>query len=64
VKQTREDKYNVKITNFESMKLPVEILADGKITTVMLDKTAITIDSKTPIQIYPKGFYLKRVILE
>ena len=55
VKQTREDKYNVKITNFEGIKLPVEILADGKIITVLLGKEVVNIDSKTPIQIDPKG---------
>lgn len=64
VKQTGESKFAVKITNFDGLKLPVEILADGKITNVMLDKTAVTVESNTPLQIDPKGFYLKRVVLE
>lgn len=64
VKQTGESKYAIKISNFEGMKLPVEILADGKSSTIILDKTAITIESKTPPQIDPKGFYLKRVVME
>jgi aminopeptidase N len=64
VKQTAENKYAIKVTNFDGMKLPIEILADGKISKMMVDKTAITIESKTLPQIDPKGFYLKRVVLE
>jgi hypothetical protein len=30
----------------------------------MVDKTAVTFESKTMPQIDPKGFYLKRVVLE
>jgi aminopeptidase N len=64
VKQTGENKYAIKLTNFDGMKLPLEVLSDGKISKIMVDKTAITIESKTPPQIDPKGFYLKRVVLE
>jgi aminopeptidase N len=64
VKQTGENKYTIKLTNFDGMKLPMEILADGKINSVRVDKTAIIVESKTLPQIDPKGFYLKRVVIE
>jgi hypothetical protein len=64
VKQSGESKYAIKLTNFDGMKLPLEVLADGKITKIMVDKTAITVESKTMPQIDPKGFYLKRVVME
>jgi len=64
VKQTNESRYAIKVTNFDGMKLPLEVLSDGKVSKVMVDKTAVTIESNTPPQIDPKGFYLKRVVLE
>ena len=64
VKQSGEGKYAIKFTNFDGMKLPLEVLADGKVTKIMIDKTAITFESKTMPQIDPKGFYLKRVVME
>ncbi len=64
VKQTGENKYEIKVTNFEGLKLPLEVLADGKTTKIMVDKTAVILESKTLPQLDPKGFYLKRVVLE
>ena len=63
VKQLQENKYMVKLTNYDGV-LPVEISTDGTVTRTKLDKTGITITSQTPPQIDPKGFYLKKVILE
>jgi aminopeptidase N len=64
VKQSGENKYVVRVVNFEGMKLPVEILANGITTKIELDKNPITIESKTLPQIDPIGFYLKRVVYE
>lgn len=64
VRQTAENKYMVKVNNFEGMKLPLEIATDGKIKTVLIDKKEMLIESNTRPDIDPKGFYLKRVISE
>jgi len=64
VKQIAETKYVIKLTNFDGMKLPIEITTDDATVKHVFDKTAYTIESKTVPQIDPKGFYLKRVILE
>ena len=63
VKQVEESKYILKLLNYDGT-LPVEVMVDGKITRSKLDKTGITITSQAPLQIDPRGFYLKKVILE
>lgn len=63
VKQVEDKKYIVKLLNFDG-GLPMEILVDGKVTRSQVDKKGITINSQSLPQIDPRGFYLKRVILE
>ena len=63
VKQVEDKKYVVKLLNFDG-GLPMEILVDGKVTRGQVDKKGITINSQSLPQIDPRGFYLKRVILE
>jgi aminopeptidase N len=63
VKQVKENQYLVKVLNFEG-SLPVEILADGRITKGNIDKTGITVTSSSWPQIDPNVYYLKKVILE
>ncbi len=62
-RQTSEDKYIIRLLNF-SIPLPVDIETDKGIQRIMIDKTGTTVSSKTRIQIDPKGYYLKKVILE
>ncbi len=64
VKQTHENKYKIQLTNFKGMKLPMEVLVNGKITTLMLDEKETTFESDSFPQIDPTGFYLKRVVFE
>ncbi|HMX36589.1 MAG TPA: hypothetical protein PKA94_04860, partial [Ferruginibacter sp.] len=63
VKQTNDEKYSVKLLNID-MPLPIEIATDSGIQKLVVDKKGITVTSKTFIQVDPKGFYLKKVILE
>lgn len=63
VKQTNDEKYSVKLLNID-MPLPIEIATDAGIQKLVVDKKGITVTSKTFIQVDPKGFYLKKVILE
>jgi aminopeptidase N len=64
VKQTNENKYKIQLTNFKGMKLPVEVLVNGKITTFMLDEKETSFESDVYPQVDPIGFYLKRVVFE
>jgi aminopeptidase N len=63
VKQVGDQKYAITLLNFDG-KLPVDISVDGTISRTSLDKTVITINSKNIPIIDPKGYYLKKVILE
>jgi aminopeptidase N len=63
VKQVDEKTYLLKLLNFDG-SLPVEVLSDGKITRTKIDKTGISITGQSWPQIDPRGFYLKKVILE
>lgn len=63
VKQTGAEKYSISILNIE-MALPIDILTDAGIKRMTLDKKGITVTSKTPIQVDPKFYYLKKVTYE
>lgn len=63
VKQTGDDKYVVKLLNMD-MPLPVNIVTDAGMQRLVVDKKGITITSKTPLQIDPDIFYLKKLIVE
>jgi len=63
VKQTGEDKYAVRLLNID-MPLPIDIVTDAGLQRITMDAKGATITSKTPIQVDPKVFYLKQVILE
>ncbi len=63
VKQTRDDKYLVKLLNFE-MPLPMEITTDEGTKKINIDKKGLVITSKTMPLVDPGIFYLKKVILE
>ncbi len=58
-----EDKYEVKLQNYKG-SLPVEIQSDGSLTKVMVDDKGISIMSKVPIEVDPRTYYLKRLIVE
>lgn len=64
VRQTGETRYQLKVTNFEGMDLPLEVKVNGIISKVKLTSAPTTIESSTMPQIDPLGFYLKRVIYE
>lgn len=64
VKQTNDTRYKIKLSNFEGMKLPLEILVNGEIKKIMLDQNEITVESESFLQIDPTGFYLKKVSYE
>jgi len=63
VKQTYDDKYLVRLLNID-MPIPMDIATDSGVQRLTLDTTATLITSKTPIQVDPKVFYLKKVIME
>ena len=63
VRQTAENKFQVKLLNLE-MALPLEIMTDTGIQKVVIDKKGISITSSSYIQIDPKGFYLKKIMME
>jgi hypothetical protein len=64
VKQTADNSYTVKLLNYDGV-LPLDISVDGKISRKLVNKTGISVTSNagTP-EIDPKGYYLKRVVLE
>lgn len=58
------DKYKITFTNL-NMELPVDITTDkGTTRMTLIPVQEITIDSKTPPLIDPKGYYLKKVSYE
>lgn len=63
VKQTGEDKYLVKTLNVD-MNIPIDILTDAGIQRIIIDSKGVPVTSKTPIQVDPKVYYLKKVITE
>lgn len=63
VRQTGDDKYLVKLLNMD-MPLPVEIITDAGSNRMTLDKKGTIVTSKTPIQVDPNVFYLKKLIME
>jgi aminopeptidase N len=63
VKQTGDDKYLVKTLNLD-MNIPVDVVTDAGLKRMNIDNKGITVTSKTALQIDPKVFYLKKVIME
>ena len=63
VTQTRSDEYKINSSN-SPIPLPLEITTDEGSVKVMLDKTPVTIKSKTLPVIDPKGNYFKKVIVQ
>ena len=46
------------------MSIPVDVVTDAGLKRMDIDSKGITVTSKTPIQIDPKVFYLKKLIME
>ena len=63
VKQTKENEYLVKLLNLD-MQIPIDVQTDAGIQRITTDKKGTTVTSKSPINIHPKVFYLKKVIIE
>jgi aminopeptidase N len=63
IRQTHDDKYLVRLRNID-MPLPIDILTDSGLQRLTLDSKDTLITSKTPIQVDPKVFYIKKVIME
>ena len=63
VRQTKDNEYMVKLLNLD-MAIPIDIQTDAGIQRMSVDRKGITVTSKTAIQIDPKVFYLKKVIME
>lgn len=61
--QTSNERYFISILNLD-MSLPVDIITDKGKQRIMVDKKGVEVFSKTPIQIDPNGYYLKKVITE
>lgn len=61
--QTRSDEYKINSLN-TPIPLPLEIITDEGSVKVILDKTPVTIKSKTLPVIDPKGNYFKKVIAQ
>jgi len=63
VRQTKENEYQVKLLNLD-MSIPIDVQTDAGMQRITTDKKGTMIVSKTPIVVDPKGFYLKKVIME
>lgn len=64
VKQTSDDSYTIKLMNYDGV-LPVDISINGEIVRKLVNKTGISVTSNgVPPAIDPKGYYLKKVVLE
>lgn len=63
VRETGPGKYLVRLENMD-MPLPVDIQTSEGLKRMVLDKKEISIESKSPIAIDPKVYYLKKVIWE
>lgn len=63
VKQTKENEFQVKLLNLD-MTIPIDVQTDAGVQRVMMNKKGTLVTSKSLITIDPKGFYLKKVIIE
>ena len=63
VKEIGYQKYQLKITNF-FMPLPFDVVANDKTSKMVIPAEGLVINSATPPQIDPKGFYLKKVTIQ
>ena len=63
VKEIGYQKYQLKITNF-FMPLPFEIVANDKTSKMVIPAEGLLINSVSPPQVDPKGFYLKKVTIQ
>ncbi|MBM3414982.1 MAG: M1 family metallopeptidase [Bacteroidetes bacterium] len=63
IRQTGDDKYYVKFLNLD-MAIPLDIVTDAGRKRMTVDKKGISINSKTPPQVDPDVFYLKKLIIE
>jgi aminopeptidase N len=63
VKQTGEDKYMVKTLNLD-MAIPIDVLTDTGMQRINIDSKGTSITSKAMIQVDPKVYYLKKLIIE
>ena len=62
-KQTGNERYFISLLNLD-MAIPADIVTDKGTQRIIIDKKGIEVFSKIPIQIDPKGYYLKKLILE
>ena len=46
------------------MPLPFEIVANDKISKMVIPAEGLVINSATPPQVDPKGFYLKKLTIQ
>jgi aminopeptidase N len=64
VKQKNDKEYILKLTNYDGT-LPFDVSVDGKIERMLINKKGISVTSPTnPPVIDPKGYYLKKVLIE
>ena len=63
IRQTKENEFQVRLLNLD-MTIPIDVQTDAGLQRVMIDKKGKTITSKSFITIDPKGFYLKKLIIE
>ncbi len=62
-KQTRNHEYKIHSTN-TPMPIPLEIMTDAGLIKIVLDKSPVSIKSKTTPVIDVNGNYFKRVVME
>ncbi len=63
VKQTEENKYLIQLLNLD-MSIPIDVQTDAGIQRLIIDKKGVSVTSKTAIQVDPKVYYLKKLIIE
>lgn len=62
VKQIGFQKYQIKINNF-FMPLPMDVMANGQTSRIVIPNDGIIINSALPPQVDAKGFYLKKITI-
>ncbi len=63
ISQTGYNLYSVQVKNL-SMPLPMDIITSSGIQHKILNGVAVWVKSSTPPVVDPKGYYLKRVVME
>jgi len=63
IRQTDTETFNIRLAN-AGMPLPVDISTDKGLERLIVDENGLAVKSKTLPVVDPKGYYLKKVIID